>query len=36
LCTNVDCASCPADFDDNGEVNVADLLYLIGSWGTCP
>ncbi|MDY7107932.1 MAG: hypothetical protein SYC29_04770 [Planctomycetota bacterium] len=26
---------CPADFDGNGEVNTADLLYLLGNWGTC-
>ncbi|MBT6282918.1 MAG: hypothetical protein HOJ00_05990 [Phycisphaerae bacterium] len=35
LCTNVDCASCPADLDGDGEINVADLLILIGAWGTC-
>jgi len=27
--------SCPADFDGNGEVNVLDLLDLIGAWGPC-
>jgi hypothetical protein len=27
-------ADCPADFDGNGEVNTADLLYLLGAWGT--
>ncbi|MDY7108777.1 MAG: dockerin type I domain-containing protein [Planctomycetota bacterium] len=26
--------SCPADFDGNGEVNTADLLILLGQWGT--
>ena len=25
---------CPADFDGNGEVNTADLLHLLGCWGT--
>ncbi|MBT5409408.1 MAG: hypothetical protein HOK75_03985 [Phycisphaerae bacterium] len=25
--------ACPADFDENGEVNVLDLLELIGAWG---
>ncbi|MDY7109661.1 MAG: GEVED domain-containing protein [Planctomycetota bacterium] len=24
---------CPADFDDNGVVDTADLLYLLGCWG---
>ena len=35
VCTNIDCASCPGDFDDDGEIDVADLLHLIGAWGTC-
>ena len=26
--------SCPADFDDDGDVDTADLLYLLGAWGT--
>ena len=30
------CGSCPADFDQNGEVNIADLLTLIAAWGPCP
>ena len=25
--------SCPADFDGNGDVNVLDLLTIIGAWG---
>ncbi|MDY7109012.1 MAG: hypothetical protein SYC29_10295 [Planctomycetota bacterium] len=25
---------CPADFDDNGVVDTADLLVLLGAWGT--
>ena len=25
----------PADLDDSGEVNVADLLILLGEWGAC-
>jgi hypothetical protein len=25
---------CPADLDDDGVVNTADLLYLLGCWGT--
>jgi hypothetical protein len=30
LCPN----SCPADFDEDGDVDTADLLYLLGAWGT--
>ena len=26
--------SCPADFDGDGEVDTADLLHLLGAWGT--
>ena len=26
--------TCPADFDDDGDVDAADLLYLLGAWGT--
>jgi predicted outer membrane repeat protein len=26
--------SCPADFNDDGFVNAADLLFLLGAWGT--
>ncbi|MCP3905037.1 MAG: VCBS repeat-containing protein [Planctomycetes bacterium] len=40
---NVDCASvtcstssCPADLDDNGEVNFGDMLQIIAGWGACP
>ena len=25
---------CPADFDDDGDVDTADLLFLLGAWGT--
>ncbi|MDY7110593.1 MAG: FG-GAP repeat protein [Planctomycetota bacterium] len=25
---------CPGDFDDDGEVNTADLLHMLGCWGT--
>ena len=25
---------CPADFDDDGDVDTTDLLYLLGAWGT--
>jgi hypothetical protein len=25
---------CPADFDGDGDVDTADLLYLLGAWGT--
>ena len=27
---------CASDFDGDGEVNVADVLLLIGAWGPCP
>jgi hypothetical protein len=26
--------SCPADFDGDGDVDTADLLHLLGCWGT--
>jgi hypothetical protein len=26
--------SCPADFDDDGDVDTADLLHLLGCWAT--
>jgi hypothetical protein len=26
--------TCPADFDDDGDVDTADLLFLLGAWGT--
>jgi hypothetical protein len=25
---------CPADFDGDGDVDTADLLFLLGAWGT--
>ena len=27
---------CPWDIDDNGNVGVKDLLFLLGAWGPCP
>jgi len=27
-------SDCPADFDDDGDVDTADLLYLLAAWGT--
>jgi hypothetical protein len=27
---------CPADVNDDGSVNFADILAIIGSWGPCP
>ncbi len=29
-------AACPADTNGDGQVNVTDLLAVIGAWGTCP
>jgi len=29
-----DASSCPADFDGDGDVDTADLLFLLGAWGT--
>jgi hypothetical protein len=29
-------SSCPADFDQNGEVNAADLAQLLNAWGPAP
>jgi hypothetical protein len=26
--------SCPGDFDEDGDVDTADLLHLLGAWGT--
>jgi hypothetical protein len=26
--------SCPWDFDDDGDIDTADLLFLLGAWGT--
>ena len=31
-----DPACCPADLDGSGDVNVKDLLILLGAWGPCP
>ncbi|MCP3905347.1 MAG: hypothetical protein GY715_17100 [Planctomycetes bacterium] len=28
--------TCPADVNDDGSVNFADILDVIGSWGPCP
>ncbi|MDY7110589.1 MAG: hypothetical protein SYC29_18305, partial [Planctomycetota bacterium] len=27
-------SECPADFDGDGDVDTADLLFLLGAWGT--
>ncbi len=32
-----DCGDpCPWDLDGSGDVGVKDLLFLLGTWGTCP
>lgn len=28
--------NCPADISNDGNVNVSDLLAVIGAWGACP
>ena len=28
--------TCPADFDDSGDVGAFDLAVLLGAWGPCP
>ncbi len=33
---NVPINDCPADTNNDGFVNVTDLLAVIGAWGTCP
>jgi len=30
----IDPYACPADFDDDGDVDTADLLFLLAAWGT--
>jgi hypothetical protein len=32
--TLIPLADCPADFDDDGDVDTEDLLTLLGAWGT--
>ncbi len=27
---------CPADFNDDGDVDAKDLAQLLGNWGPCP
>jgi hypothetical protein len=35
LISAIDCGDdCPADFDGDGDVDTADLLHLLGAWGT--
>jgi hypothetical protein len=36
LAIELSAAPCPADFNDDGVVNGADLGVLISSWGPCP
>jgi hypothetical protein len=26
--------ACPGDFDDDGDIDTTDLLFLLGAWGT--
>jgi hypothetical protein len=34
MCADDLCPYCPADFDGDGDVDTADLLHLLGCWGT--
>jgi hypothetical protein len=29
------CSGCSADLNDDGNVNVSDLLEVVGAWGPC-
>jgi len=33
---NTDGCGCPADIDEDGDVDTADLLALLAAWGICP
>ena len=36
-CETADCPEpCPGDIDNDGDVDTADLLTLLGAWGACP
>jgi hypothetical protein len=36
-CETADCPEpCPGDVDNDGDVDTADLLALLGAWGACP
>jgi hypothetical protein len=36
LCEDVECIGCPADLNNDGAVEVNDLIEVISSWGACP
>ena len=36
LCDEILCEFCTGDLNNDGVVNVADLLLLIAAWGACP
>tara|TARA_B100002003_G_scaffold215195_1_gene213906 strand:- start:192 stop:512 length:321 start_codon:yes stop_codon:yes gene_type:complete len=36
LCDEILCEFCTGDLNNDGVVNVADLLLFLAAWGTCP
>ncbi|MBG80423.1 MAG: hypothetical protein CMJ39_06925 [Phycisphaerae bacterium] len=36
MCHQVNCPSCPEDVNNDGSVDINDLLSIINNWGTCP
>ena len=36
VCDTIECEYCPADLDNDGDVDVGDILILIAAWGSCP
>jgi hypothetical protein len=36
VCDTIECEYCPADLNNDGDVDVGDILILIAAWGICP